>query len=197
VSLDHILLGLCRTPHSGYDLKTVFDEAIRYVWNAELSQIYPALKSLEARGLVTGSRAASTRGPARRVYRTTAAGRSALRNWLDNGPAFHDERYAIAAQVFLLDALADMHRSAAFIRRLRAAYGQRRTYLAGIETDGGAAVQPDRLDDVEFHHYLTLRMGLRVLDARIAWCDEALAHITRRTRATRPKNTKKTNAKKR
>jgi DNA-binding PadR family transcriptional regulator len=191
VSLDCILLGLCRTPRSGYDLKAVFHQAIRYVWNAELSQIYPTLKRLESRGLLAAAHVPSARGPARRVYRTTAQGRAALRRWLDDGPAFGDERYAIAAQVFLLDGLGDVGRSAAFIRRLRVTYRERRTYLAGIETAGGAPVRPNALNDAEFHHYLTLRMGLRVLDARIAWCDEALAHIARRSRARRAPTTKR------
>ncbi len=40
MSLDQILLGLCRRPHSGYDIKRAFSQGIHHFWSAELDQIY-------------------------------------------------------------------------------------------------------------------------------------------------------------
>lgn len=181
MSLEHILLGLCRTPSSGYDLKQVFDVAIRYFWPAELSQVYPALKRLERRRLLRSRVVPSKRGPRRRVYHTTAAGRAALRKWLAAGPAFRDERYVFGAQIFFLDALGDLRQSAGFIRRLREELSRRRKLLRGIETeDSDFAPPPEQLGCQSFHEYLCLRLGLCVLEARIAWCDEALSLIERR-----------------
>ena len=49
MSLKHALLGLLtHQPMTGYELKQFFDSSIQHFWNAELSQIYPTLKSLEA-----------------------------------------------------------------------------------------------------------------------------------------------------
>lgn len=79
VSLEHILLGLRRRPSSGYDLKQGFDVAICPFRPAEPSQVYPALKQLERRRLLRSPVAPAKRGPRRRVYHTTAAGRAALR----------------------------------------------------------------------------------------------------------------------
>lgn len=172
-------MGLCREPNSGYDLKAVFDQAIRYFWSAELSQIYPTLHRLEAGGMLQARAAPPSKGPKRRVYETTAAGRRMLQEWLEAGPAFRDERYVFAAQVFFLDELDDLEATAGFIRRLRTEFERRRSALTAV--DG-----PDdrtRVEDInamasnEFHHYLTLRMGLDVVEARIAWCDEALELI--------------------
>jgi PadR family transcriptional regulator AphA len=186
VSLEHILLGLCRTPSSGYDLKQVFDVAIRYFWPAELSQVYPALKHLERRRLLKSRVVPSKKGPKRRVYQTTAAGRAALRKWLAAGPAFRDERYVFGAQVFLLDALGDLEQSATFVRRLRDELERRWQSLRAIETeDAGFAPPPEALSAQSFHEYLCLRLGLRVLEARMAWCDEALEMIHRRQRPAR------------
>lgn len=182
MSLRHILVGLCREPSSGYDLKTVFDQAIRYFWSAELSQIYPTLHRLEADGMLHARTAPPAKGPERRVYETTAAGRRMLQEWLEAGPAYRDERYVFAAQVFLLDELDDLEATAEFIHRLRTEFERRRSALTAVDdnedqtrAEGIRAMASD-----EFHHYLTLRMGLHVVEARIAWCDEALELIEMR-----------------
>lgn len=179
-------MGLCRTPSSGYDLKQVFDVAIRYFWPAELSQVYPALKNLERRRLLRSRVVPSRKGPRRRVYHTTAAGRAALRRWLAAGPAFRDERYVFAAQIFLLDALGNLKKSATFLRRLRGELERRRQSLAAIEAEEATCdISPAKLDIREFYHFLCLRLGLHMLEARVAWCDEALDLILRRQRSAR------------
>jgi DNA-binding PadR family transcriptional regulator len=186
MSLELILLGLCREPLSGYDLKQLFDVAIRHFWPAELSQVYPTLRRLEARGLLAARREASAKGPPRRVYLTTPAGRAAVRRWLTDGPAFADERYPFAAQVFLLDALGSLDASAVFIRQLRRTLQARLRGLLAVEAGAAGSSPFQAHTDREFHQFLCLRMGLRVLEARIAWCDEALREIRRR-KARRPK----------
>lgn len=48
MSLKHALLGFLNYgPHTGYELKKVFDISVAHFWNAELSQIYPSLKALD------------------------------------------------------------------------------------------------------------------------------------------------------
>lgn len=182
MSLKHILVGLCREPSSGYDLKALFDHAIRYFWSAELSQIYPTLHRLEASGMLEAEDSPSTRGPKRRLYRTTAAGRRMLQEWLKAGPAFRDERYVFAAQIFFLDELDDLDATADFIHLLETEFERRRDALAAVDgpDDQARAEDLGAMDSDEFHHYLTLRMGLRVVEARIAWCNEALHLITTR-----------------
>ncbi len=174
MSLEHILVGLLREPGCGYDLKAVFDQAIRYMWPAELAQVYPALKRLRQRGWLRSWTEPSRNGPRRRMYQATPRGRAALRGWLASGPTFRDERYAFSAQIYLLDELASTTLTGAFIGRLRKELEARRVTLAGLADDpSGFDCQPQKHTSRDFHHYLCLRMGLRVLDARIAWCEEA------------------------
>ena len=53
MSLKYALLGFLNYgPHTGYELKKFFDVSVAHFWNAELSQIYPTLKTLETEGLV-------------------------------------------------------------------------------------------------------------------------------------------------
>src|SRR5262249_40154487 len=66
---------------TGYDMKTFVDRTTRHFWAASYGQIYPELKRLEERGLVSG-RPEPSGGRARVVYELTGAGGSALKSWL-------------------------------------------------------------------------------------------------------------------
>jgi len=83
MSLAHVLLGLLgREPSSGWDLGSRLTEDPALGWNAELAQIYPALRRLLRAGFVALRRRRSPKGPPRREYRITAAGRREFREWL-------------------------------------------------------------------------------------------------------------------
>lgn len=180
-----ILLGLLREPACGYDLKRLFDLAVRHFWAAELSQIYRALKRLELSGLLKCASKRSPKGPERVVYSLTAAGRRKLRAWLGEDPKIGDERYAYVAQLFFMAELSDLKRTAEFVEQLRAMRAEQLDALRGIERElsqenGGT---PRDMSDDDFHRYLTLRAGLATAAARVAWCDEALERIRERAGA--------------
>jgi len=83
MSLSHVLLGLlARGPASGWDLGSRLSEDPALGWNADLAQIYPALRRLLRGGFVALRRRRSPKGPPRREYRLTAAGRREFREWL-------------------------------------------------------------------------------------------------------------------
>jgi PadR family transcriptional regulator AphA len=179
ISLEHILLGSLRTPASGYQLGREFVEGARHFWFAELSQIYPTLKRLEARGWLKGRDRPSERGPARRVYELTAAGRKALRHWLSAGPHIGRERLAYLAQVYFLDALDDVEAALEVIRRMQAVWRQK---LAALEAMEAALVAeygdwPDHPPEL-FFPFAALRNGLYTYRAKLAWCDETIARLT-------------------
>jgi PadR family transcriptional regulator, regulatory protein AphA len=182
MSLDYILLGLLRQPASGYDLKAVFDQQIHYFWAAELSQIYPTLQRLEAAGRLRSRSAGSRRGPARRVYEVTAAGRRALREWLEVPPELNQERNPYLAQLFFMGELADLRKTERYFVRLRDQIAARHEALQRIERLWSAADSgfPDRLPVADFHVFLTLRKGLYSLRAHLDWCDDSLKRIRER-----------------
>ena len=51
--------------------------------------VYRTLRAMEKRGFVSASWSLSERGPARRVYRLTAAGRGCLRRWAATLAGYH------------------------------------------------------------------------------------------------------------
>jgi len=83
MSLRYALLGFLRlAPMTGYELKKNLDRSTQSFWHAGLNQIYPALKSLEADGLVASKPEPQDGKPDRKLYRLTADGDTELLDWL-------------------------------------------------------------------------------------------------------------------
>ena len=82
MSLKHALLGIltCR-PMTGYELKQFFDSSVQHFWNAELSQIYPTLKTLEENAFVEMHVEAQQNRPNRKVYEISETGRDEFARW--------------------------------------------------------------------------------------------------------------------
>jgi DNA-binding PadR family transcriptional regulator len=75
-----VLTLVCERPRHGYEIEQVIEERGMREWtDIGFSSIYYLLKKLERAGLVTGRSAPAERGPSRRVYRATAAGRAEMR----------------------------------------------------------------------------------------------------------------------
>src|SRR5947208_594799 len=179
MSLENILLGLLRSPKSGYELKDEFDAGVANFWPAELSQIYVTLKRLSKRGWLADRVEPSDKGPDRRVYKRTAAGCRALREWLAGEPQIGDERYSYIAQVYFLEEFGDLKTTLAFLAKLRERLARRLDALRAIERAGAEATPayPDRLPLDDFHQQLTLQLGLDIRAARLAWCDASMRRV--------------------
>ena len=184
MSLEHILLGMLGKPASGYDIKRDFSEGARHFWSAELSQIYRALKKLEERRLLRSWLEPPAKGPTRRVYQRTTEGRAELMRWLEGGPKMGTERFAYIAQLCFMHEVDDLETTGDFILELRSRLTTFLALLQQAESDAAGAdgTRLETLDAGDFHVYLAVRMGVRSLQAKVDWCDEALERIERRQR---------------
>src|SRR5262245_53185039 len=82
--LEFALLALVRRyqPCSGYDLRKIFTHTPMGRFSDSPGAIYPALKRLEAGGLIAGKVEGSRGLRQRKCYRLSARGTTALRQWL-------------------------------------------------------------------------------------------------------------------
>lgn len=79
----YIVLGMLSSgPMSGYEIRKYVKELFSYMWDISYGQIYPTLSRLEEGGLATMREESSGKGPGRKVYGITEAGRKELRAWL-------------------------------------------------------------------------------------------------------------------
>lgn len=168
MSLPHVLLGILRTPATGYDIRRQFESGDAYFWAAELSQIYPALKKLEDKGLVRSEDAPSDQGPRRRLYHRTEAGRKELVDWVSSGPVVGTQRLAYVGQILYAFEADDLQVVADLVADLRNEFQPIYDLLASV-----AEEVANPTTDQEFHDLLGVRLGVLTNAARLAWCDEA------------------------
>ena len=101
MSLKHALLGLLSyKPMTGYELKQFFDSTVHHFWNAELSQIYPTLKTLEEQGWVEKHVTPGEGRPDRKIYELTEGGRGEFVRWVREPAPPADLRDAFMIKVF-------------------------------------------------------------------------------------------------
>lgn len=178
MSLPHILLGMLDRPRTGYDLKTEFEEGSGYFWSAELSQIYPALKTMLKSGWVTDSIVPSKRGPERRLYRRTPTGRAELFRWLSNGPVIGPERIAYVGQLLYLGQMKDLRRTREFLTALRDEMAARVRFFRSVLEEVQRETEGQDEENVQLlHDRFALRLGMEVAVARVRVCDQSLKSI--------------------
>jgi DNA-binding PadR family transcriptional regulator len=155
------VLGLVALqPRSGYDVKRIVDRTIRHFWAASYGQIYPELKRLEEVGWIAGDDAPRG-GRARRLYRITEAGRTALGEWLAGHETRIEMRDESLLRLFFSDTLPPEHGLGLLAAR-REGYRQMLEYLRRL--DDGTGPDPPFVD-------LVYRWGLDYCQWGIDWCD--------------------------
>ena len=93
MALDYAILGwLSSGPGSGYDLVRQMDFGLNWFWGAKHSQIYPRLKELEAKGLITSKPVTVGTKLEKRIYQITDAGRAAVTAWASEPPTYPPNR---------------------------------------------------------------------------------------------------------
>lgn len=80
---EFAILGLLADgPRSGYDIRKEVQETLSHFWNESVSHIYPMLRRLHGKGLVSRKTELSEGRPPRHVYFITEEGLAELRGWL-------------------------------------------------------------------------------------------------------------------
>jgi DNA-binding PadR family transcriptional regulator len=193
---------------SGYDIKKMVEVALTHFWNESYGQIFPALNRLVEDGLATRRVDPKSGGRRRQVYKATAAGRRVFNKWLKlpaSRPRLRDE---LKLKFFL----TSRGNPAESIRLLEEYEEQQQAHLAVLresEVIFKAALQgremPEELQELQqtmgwdqtsdadkqvnelLMFYLTLRNGILVEEARVAWVKEILPILRDKTIITKSK----------
>jgi DNA-binding PadR family transcriptional regulator len=84
-------------------------------WDADLAQIYPALRLLLRGGFIAMKRRRSVKGPARREYRVTPAGLREFREWLAEPPLLPRAKDPALSRLSFLEKLRPADRRARLV----------------------------------------------------------------------------------
>ncbi|WP_379128092.1 PadR family transcriptional regulator [Paenibacillus sp. sgz500958] len=109
--LDFIILGmLMDSTMSGYDLKKTIDSSIGTIYKASYGSLYPALKKLTEKGMVSLTETDSSKN--KKLYSLVPTGRQAFLDWL-SGP-LQGPRNEQLIRIFFFDYLDEETRQRRF-----------------------------------------------------------------------------------
>ncbi|HKR67300.1 MAG TPA: PadR family transcriptional regulator [Streptosporangiaceae bacterium] len=177
-TFEHILLGLlCSAPSSGYDLKRRFATTPMGVYQPSSGALYPALRRLEATGLIRAEAQPGQAGQSarnRRVYEATKEGRAVHSGWLSTPiePAtvgrdlgLHLMRFVMMEHVLAPgDVLTFLHSLADALA----------AFVTQLDQFATAADLGDRYPRLALEH------GLVVHEASLRWAKHAIKALSAR-----------------
>ncbi len=103
IILKHGILGLLNYhPMTGYEIMIVFRDSLCFFWNAQTSQIYRELQTLETKGWVGKVSVPQQGKPDKNIYTITSEGHDELLRWLSDGGPELSSRSGILMKVFFL-----------------------------------------------------------------------------------------------
>lgn len=81
--LQYIILGLlAHQDLTGYDIKKLFEGEVGDFWRSNHSQIYPELRKMESKGLITAYTATVGTKMEKTYYKIAQPGKTALAEWM-------------------------------------------------------------------------------------------------------------------
>ncbi len=170
---EHILIGMvCLSPASGYDLKRIFAATPMGIYQPSSGSLYPALRRLEAKGLVKVLDGNGDSARHRRVYEPTQAGWAAHASWLRTPVEVATVGRDLGLHLLrfvMMEHASSREEVLSFLGDLRDALA---AFTAGLERYAGATAQ---LDDR--HPGLALDHGLAVHRASLGWTRQAIAAL--------------------
>jgi DNA-binding PadR family transcriptional regulator len=169
--LELAILGLLHeTPLHGYELRKRLNSVMGAFRAFGYGSLYPCLKDLLARGLITDDAAGSVAKPAGRrskiVYRLSAEGKERLEDLLgQSGPAsWEDDGFGVHFAFFGLTQ-ADI--------RMRILEGRRSRLEERLEAFRAAATR--RRERVDSYTLELQRHGLESVEREVRWLNELIA----------------------
>ena len=171
-TLGYAILGLLsREELSGYDLTGRMKDRVGYFWSARHSQIYPELARLEEGGYVTHSVVEQRERPDKKVYKITAEGLEALRDWVVQPPEPKPSRDELVLKAYSV-WLADPEEAARLFQGEQSRHEEQLAHYEDLEAwmQSEWGEELSRLDSPRFATYATLRRGIVYERGSAEWC---------------------------
>lgn len=167
MSLRHAILAMLTVEKgSGYDLVKRFNQSIRYFWASSFQQIYRELQTLEDGGSIRFDNVEQSGKPDKKVYEMNPQGVEELREWLQKPARYTTLKEPLLIKIFA-GALADRDALLAELADHEAQH--RKTLDEYLETEK-RLLESQRADYL--FPYQTLKLGISLEQAWLAWCDE-------------------------
>lgn len=168
----YAILGvLALAPMSGVDIQRWLDQRIGNFWRESSGQLYPTLAALQAEGAVrpVNSEPTGKRGRPTTVYAITAHGRQQLARWLAEPATTAPPRNELLLKLFFASDAPDV--VSGLLDDCRSEQREKLARYSAIEQELDRLAETHATDAARFR--ATVRYGIAVASAVLAWTDEA------------------------
>ena len=171
--LKHGILGLLNyNDMNGYEILETFRDSLNHFWNAQKSQVYRELTSLEKSGFIRGTKVAQSGKPDKIVYAITDEGKCELLEWLAED-SNENARIPLLMKVFFLGEKS-IDENIAFFEKLREHY--KTVYMNLSAADKANDNYSEELSDPYKSMFwgFTISYGKRKAKMTLDWCEECI-----------------------
>ena len=176
MSLSHaILVSLCNSSSSGYDLAKQFDGSVGFFWKATHQQIYRELRKLEERCWIKAEEITQQGRPDKKVFSITDLGKQSLQEWITQPTEMSPVKEEFLVKLFA-GYLVPKEIMIRELQRQRQQHSERLLIYQDIQAKYFQDISNCPVTDK--YQYLTLRRGLKFEEDWIAWCDEAISLLS-------------------
>lgn len=181
--LEYIILGfLMHRDMSGYDMKQWMTHSTSYFYDASFGSIYPALKRLVQKGMVTYEE--STGGSKyKKIYKINETGRAYFLEWLREPMVFEITKQDHLIRIFFYEHLPKERA----IANLKDFVGQIEPVADKLTREKEEIPQRFNINDV-FYGYATMIYGIDYFKFLMGWCRDLIHELE-----TNPKAAVRTN----
>ncbi len=153
MDVQSVLLGfLLKSSMTGYDLRKVFAMSFSFFSGLSYGSIYPSLKKMESRGLITKHVEMRDGAPNRKVYTITKAGKTAFLEALRAPFVPEQPRNSLLMRLFFFKHLTPDERKAIVVAQLESVERVRKEL---------EAIRPTIEAHADRFQYLCFKIGLR------------------------------------
>ena len=176
---EFVILGMLSVePMSGYKIKQEVKQSISGFWSESDGQLYPALKRLQAAGLIQVSLPSTATKRAKTVYKILKKGRNVLIEWLNQAPLKNVIRDEFLLKIFFA-ANMEIEDLQVLIEDQRSKVRQQNGLLKQIRRE-----IENHVDESPHGRYwlATLQYGQYILEAKLQWFEEMLQNFNHKTK---------------
>lgn len=170
--LEFIILGfLMFGATSGYDLKQRMTISTSYFFDASFGSIYPALKRLTEKNMVTFNEVVDG-GKYKKLYHITDIGKSAFLNWLEEPIIFEKSRHDHLVKIFFYEFITKEKA----IENLKEFMYQVKLVTDELTNQKNNVVQ--KYDVNRFiYRYETMHYGTEYYNFLLNWCEHLIEKL--------------------
>ena len=175
--LKHGILGLLNYGNmTGYEIREIFNKSLNFFWQAQSSQIYRELHTLEKNGWITMTTVEQSDKPNKNICSITESGKVELLRWLCSESAGMEIRLPVLMQVFFLGNRS-REENILYFKRLADACSNYMASFSDIESSIGFYESEYDLKDQSMYWKMTVDFGRRSLQMYIDWAKHCIEEL--------------------